>query len=73
MVGQKGISVNFATALATGPAMVPAMNVADLLGTVGVGLLLLAFVLDLLDWLEEDGSVYLVLNLIGAGLACTAA
>ena len=77
MVGQKGISVNLAitalTALATGPAMVPAMNVADLLGTLGVGLLLLAFVLDLLDWLEEDGSVYLVLNLIGAGLACTAA
>ena len=49
------------------------MNIADLMGTLGVGLLLLAFVLDLLDWLEEDGSVYLALNLVGACLACSAA
>lgn len=49
------------------------MEIADWLGSVGVGLLLLAFVLDLLNWLEDDGSLYLLLNLVGASLACSAA
>ena len=49
------------------------METHDWLGTIGVGLLLLAYVLDLLNWLEDDGSSYLLLNLIGASLACSAA
>jgi len=41
-----------------------------LIGSVGVGLLLAAFVLNVLKRLDENGSAYLVMNTIGAGLSC---
>lgn len=40
-----------------------------IVGSLGVGLLLLAFVLNLRRTLSEDSAMYLVLNLVGAGLA----
>ena len=43
---------------------------ATVIGTIGVALLLAAFVLNLLQVLRADGFVYSVLNLVGAGLAC---
>ena len=43
---------------------------ANLIGTIGVALLLAAFVLNLLHVLRSDGFVYSVLNLLGAALAC---
>jgi hypothetical protein len=49
------------------------MEIHDWLGTIGVGLLLLAYVLDLLDWLRDDSLSYLLLNLVGATMACSAA
>ncbi len=49
------------------------METHDWLGTIGVGMLLLAYVLVLLDWLEDHNPSYLLLNLIGASMACTAA
>ncbi|HEV8502830.1 MAG TPA: hypothetical protein VGR63_14735 [Casimicrobiaceae bacterium] len=45
-------------------------NLATVIGFVGVALLLLAFLLNLLKILRADGSIYLGLNCIGAGLAC---
>ena len=39
-------------------------------GSVGVGLLLVAFVLNLLHILSERSMAYLLMNFIGAGLAC---
>jgi hypothetical protein len=45
---------------------------ANIIGTIGVALLLAAFVLNLLNVLRPDGFVYSVLNLVGAGLACYA-
>jgi hypothetical protein len=45
---------------------------ANLIGTIGVALLLAAFVLNLLNVLRADGLVYSLLNLVGAGLACYA-
>lgn len=41
----------------------------ELVGSIGVGILLLAFVLNLLKRLSEDSIIYLSLNLVGAGLA----
>jgi hypothetical protein len=43
---------------------------ANLIGTIGVALLLAAFVLNLLKLMGAEGYAYTVLNLLGAGLAC---
>ena len=43
---------------------------ANLIGTIGVALLLAAFVLNLLKLMSAEGYAYTVLNLLGAGLAC---
>lgn len=40
-----------------------------IVGSIGVGLLLLAFVLNLAQRITEQSAVYLLLNLLGAGLA----
>ena len=43
---------------------------ANLIGAIGVALLLAAFLLNLLKVLPAQGYVYSGLNLIGAALAC---
>ena len=45
---------------------------AEWIGTVGVGLLLGAFFLNLFGWLKTDSRAYQALNAIGAGVACYA-
>jgi hypothetical protein len=45
------------------------MSTEDLIGFVGVALLLLAFLTNLLGFLRADGRPYLFLNLLGAGMA----
>ena len=45
-------------------------SLATLIGFTGVGLLLLAFVLNLAKLLRVESVPYLLLNLVGAGLAC---
>jgi hypothetical protein len=46
------------------------MNTATLIGSVGVSLLLAAFLLQLVRVIRGDGWLYLALNLAGAALAC---
>lgn len=46
------------------------MSASSLIGSVGVTILLLAFVLNLLQKLKADSTSYLVMNVAGAGLAC---
>lgn len=48
------------------------MNIADVFGTTGVTLLLLAFFLNLLGIIQKENKSYSLLNLIGAALACYA-
>lgn len=50
------------------------MNISfsDLTGSVGVFILLLAFVLNLLNKIDKDSNGYILLNIIGAALACYA-
>ncbi len=40
-----------------------------LIGSIGVAILLLAFVLNLMQIVTEHSAVYLLLNIIGSGLA----
>jgi hypothetical protein len=48
------------------------MNYNDIIGTVGVGLILMAFFLNTARLIENNGKLYYVLNAIGAALACYA-
>jgi hypothetical protein len=48
------------------------MTLTDWTGFLGVTILLAAFFLNLRDIITKDSLVYLLLNLIGAGIACLA-
>ncbi len=41
-----------------------------IIGSIGVGLLLLAYLLNLLKRISQDSKLYTSLNIVGAGLAC---
>ena len=49
------------------------MTPPTLFASVGVALLLVAFLCNLFRLMPADGNAYLALNLIGAGLACYSA
>lgn len=44
----------------------------DIIGTIGVGLILIAYFLNTEKLLPNDGKLFYVLNIIGAALACYA-
>lgn len=48
------------------------MSNVDLIGFIGVAILLIAFFLNLFNKLDKDNRVYIFMNIIGAGLACYA-
>jgi hypothetical protein len=48
------------------------MTYNDLIGTLGVGLILLAYYLNTTKLLPPQGKLYFVMNIIGAALACYA-
>jgi hypothetical protein len=48
------------------------MDTSTLVGSLGVALLLIAFFLNLIKRLPQDSMGYIVLNVVGAGLACYA-
>lgn len=48
------------------------MATSTLVGSLGVALLLIAFFLNLIKRLPQDSMGYIVLNIVGAGLACYA-
>jgi len=45
---------------------------SDIIGSIGVFILLLAFALNLLNKIKTGDLSYIVLNILGAGLACYA-
>jgi hypothetical protein len=49
------------------------MNLNDLIGTIGVGLILLAYFLNMFSLIKKDGTIYFIINILGAGIACLAA
>ncbi len=48
------------------------MNTADITGTIGVGLILLAYFLNTFGFIIKEGALYFMMNIIGAGTACYA-
>ena len=48
------------------------MTFTDWTGFIGVTILLIAFFLNLRDIIRKDSAVYLLLNTLGAGIACFA-
>ncbi len=48
------------------------LTIADIIGSVGVFILLLAFVLNLLNKLSKENLFYILMNVIGGALACFA-
>jgi hypothetical protein len=48
------------------------MHYNDVIGTVGVSLILMAYILNVFSVITKNGVFFFVLNLIGAGLACYA-
>ena len=48
------------------------MTTIDFIGSAGVSLVLLAFLLQLTGRLRADSRAYALLNTVGAGLACAA-
>lgn len=48
------------------------MNFNDLIGTIGVGIILIAYFLNMFSIITKDGVFYFILNIIGAAIACFA-
>ena len=48
------------------------MTYNDLIGTMGVGLILLAYFLNTIRMIPVNGKLFYVMNIIGAALACYA-
>lgn len=48
------------------------MNTSDWIGFIGVTILLAAFLLNLLNKISAKSLTYILMNAIGAGLACLA-
>lgn len=48
------------------------MSYNDIIGTVGVGLILLAYFCNTFGWLTSKSKLFFLLNIVGAGLACYA-
>lgn len=48
------------------------MTYNDFIGTIGVGLILLAFFCNTFKLIPQEGKLFFILNMIGAGLACYA-
>jgi hypothetical protein len=44
----------------------------DIIGTIGVGLILIAYFLNIFSFIEKDGKLYFLMNILGASLACYA-
>ena len=48
------------------------MSYENIIGVIGVGLLLMAYFLETAKFIENNGKLYYVMNIFGAALACYA-
>jgi hypothetical protein len=46
------------------------MNFNDVVGAIGVGIILLAYFLNNFSLIKRNGNLYFILNIIGASIAC---
>jgi len=48
------------------------MTYADIIGIIGVSLILLAYFLNIFSLVPKEGKLFFLMNIFGAGLACYA-
>ena len=48
------------------------MTYADIIGIIGVSLILLAYFLNIFSLIPKEGKLFFLMNIFGAGLACYA-
>ena len=48
------------------------MNSSDWIGTIGVGLILIAYFCSTFHWMSAQSRIFFLLNTIGAAMACFA-
>jgi hypothetical protein len=48
------------------------MNYNDIIGAIGVGIILVAYFLNIFSLIPKEGKLYFVLNILGATIACYA-
>jgi hypothetical protein len=48
------------------------MSYNDIIGAIGVGIILIAYFLNIFSFIPKEGKLYFVLNIIGASIACYA-
>ena len=48
------------------------MKYNDIIGTIGVGLILFAYFLNIFSLIPKEGHLFFIMNIIGAALACYA-
>lgn len=48
------------------------MSYNDIIGSIGVGIVLIAYFLNIFSLIPKEGSLYFTLNIIGACIACYA-
>lgn len=48
------------------------MSYNDIIGFIGVGIILIAYFLNIFSFIPKEGKFYFVLNIIGASIACYA-
>jgi hypothetical protein len=48
------------------------MSFNDIIGTIGVGLILLAYFFNIYNRIPKEGKLFFLMNCAGAGLACYA-
>lgn len=46
------------------------MNTTDIIGTIGVSLILIAYFLNIFSLIKKDGILFYVLNILGGAIAC---
>jgi len=49
------------------------MTYNDWIGTIGVGIILLAYFFNTMKWIPENGKFFFILNTVGGALSCYAA
>lgn len=48
------------------------MSYNDVVGTIGVSIILIAYFMNIFSFIKKDGVLFYVMNIIGASLACYA-
>jgi len=48
------------------------MSLSDLIGIFGVALILIAYFLNVIGKLTSDNKIFIILNILGSGIACLA-